>query len=699
MQAPPLPLPILKLPKSAAPCFVFRLRYTRGMGVKKFLGPITVELLILTALSANAAEVSWTHISSATGELPVPGKSTQQTGALIADLDKDGTNDFVLSFRQTGPALVWYRRITNGWNRLVIDPDYLTVEAGGVALDIDNDGDLDIVFGGDWQSNQVWWWENPYPNFDPKKPWTRRFIKNSGATQHHDQVIGDFKGTGDPQLVFWNQGAKKLFIADIPKDARSSPKWEYAEIFSGAAGEGTGKYAEGLAAADVDRDGKTDILAGNFWLKHRGGNEFKATRISEIGGRIAIGHFKDGTYPHVVIAPGDGIGPLRWYECKGDPRVTENWVGHDLLPRNMIHGHTLAVGDIDADGNDDIFAAEMAKWTEGRPTPDSPDAEAWIFYGDGKGNFNKTTLAHGIGFHEGRLADLDGDGDLDILDKPYNWEAPRVDVWLNNGTSSNRASIFRGPIGLELFSVRHLMSKSVHEALLAVKGMGFNEVEGGGAPGMTMGQFRRQLDDMGLKCTSMMAGYERLGRDIEGVARDAKLLDSTYVNCSWIPHKGVFTREDAQRAAADFNVWGKALKLHGLQFCYHPHGFEFQPSPEGTLFDFLAQQTDPELVGFEMDVFWVVHPGQDPVQLMRKYPNRFLLMHLKDMRAGTPTGVLTGQAPEDTNVPIGTGMIDYRAVLREAQRIGVKRYYIEDESTDPLTQVPLSLKWLKEVKL
>ena len=89
--------------------------------------------------------------------------------------------------------------------------------------------------------------------------------------------------------------------------------------------------------------------------------------------------------------------------------------------------------DIDGDGNDDIFAAEMAKWTESRPDPDNPNAEAWVFYGDGKGNFKKTVLARGIGFHEGRLADLDGDGDLDILDKPYNWEAPRVDVWLQLG--------------------------------------------------------------------------------------------------------------------------------------------------------------------------------------------------------------------------------------------------------------------------
>ena len=77
----------------------------------------------------------------------------------------------------------------------------------------------------------------------------------------------------------------------------------------------------------------------------------------------------------------------------------------------------------------------MAKWTEDRPDPDNPKSEAWIFFGDGKGHFRKVRLAIGHDFHEGKLADLDGDGDLDILHKPYNWEAPRIDVWLNKGSA------------------------------------------------------------------------------------------------------------------------------------------------------------------------------------------------------------------------------------------------------------------------
>jgi hypothetical protein len=193
-------------------------------------------LLSLPGLLSQATDVNWQHATSKNGNLPVPGESTQQTGNLIVDLDKDGVKDFVISFRVKGPALVWYRRTAKGWDRYVIEPQFLTVEAGGAACDIDGDGDSDIVFGGDYQSDEVWWWENPYPNFDPKLPWQRHLIKKGGKTQHHDQVFGDFKNTGKPQLVFWNQGAKSLYIADIPTNPGQTEPWTFLPVYSGRAG-------------------------------------------------------------------------------------------------------------------------------------------------------------------------------------------------------------------------------------------------------------------------------------------------------------------------------------------------------------------------------------------------------------------------------------------------------------------------------
>jgi hypothetical protein len=382
----------------------------------------------LIAFFAFAATPQWRRISSSTGELPVPGESHQQTGALIAKVDPKGGTDFILSFRQVAPALVWYRREGKVWSRYVIEKEFLTVEAGGAAYDIDGDGDQDIVFGGDYKSTDLWWWENPAPAFDPNVSWKRHTIKTGGAKQHHDQLFVDLKGTGRPQLIFWNQGAKTLYLAEIPKDPRSAEPWPVETIFSGKAGEGVEKaaeYAEGLDAVDVDGDGRVDLLAGNYWFKYDGGR-FVPNKIAPIGGRIRAGRFVKGSkWAQVVIAPGDGSGPLRFYQYKDGA-----WTGRDLLDREMVHGHTLDLGDIDGDGNLDIFTAEMAKWTGGPAKADHPGATAWILYGDGKGGFRQTVLATGDGWHEGKLADLDGDGRLDILNKPYTWESPRVDIWL-----------------------------------------------------------------------------------------------------------------------------------------------------------------------------------------------------------------------------------------------------------------------------
>lgn len=174
----------------------------------------------------------------------------------------------------------------------------------------------------------VWWWENPFPVYDPAIPWLRRYIKNSGAGKHH--------------------------------------------------------YAD--------------------------------------SGRIAAGQLIEGGRPEVVIVPGDAKGRLKWYEC-----LDNTWVGHDLLGFDVDHGHSLSIADINSDTYLDIFVAEM------RLNRGNSDAKMWIFYGDGTGKFTTTVMTTGFDNHESKLGDLDGDGDMDILGKPYNWKTPRLDIWLNNG--------------------------------------------------------------------------------------------------------------------------------------------------------------------------------------------------------------------------------------------------------------------------
>jgi sugar phosphate isomerase/epimerase len=653
-----------------------------------------------TLLSAQQT-TQWKHLSSSTGQLPVPGKSHQQTGAVIYDFGKSGVNDFVLSFRERSPALVWYRRNKKGWDRYVIDSSYQTVEAGGAVYDIDQDGDPDLVMGADYQGAEVWWWENPYPNYDPRIPWKRHIIKNSGGHQHHDQAWGNFLQTeGKEQLAFWNQQVKTLFLATIPEDPKTSP-WPFHAIFNGNAGESSSWYAEGIATGDVDGDGYTDLLAGNYWFKYKGNGQFKAVRFANAGGRLAVGKFKPGKTLQIVVSPGDGVGYLTWYECKGDPNNSASWQGHRLIDTPLIHCHSLSISDINGDGNLDIFAAEMGKWTEKSKQPDNPNAQAFIFYGDGKGHFKKTVFSIGIGYHEAKVADLDGDGDMDILDKPYNWKAPRVDVWLQHGTGKLLPSIrktFKGKIGLELYSLRDNLQKDFDGTLKAIRKMGFTEVEVPQLYGRTAKGMKNALSKNDLMPTSLLCSYEQLSDSLPEIIQNAKDLNVKYVGCTWIPHGDQLTQEEVDKAAVLFNKIGAELKAQHLHFIYHTHGYEFVPTASGaTLMDVLAREMKPGIADFEMDIFWVWSGGQDPALLLKKYPGRFVALHLKDMKEGTPTGQYSGSAPEASSVALGKGTIDIPAVLRAALQMGVKKFYIEDEAMDAAKQIPQSLKYIQSL--
>lgn len=252
-------------------------------------------------------------------------------------------------------------------------------------------------------------------------------------------------------------------------------------------------------------------------------------------------------------------------------------------------------------------------------------------------------------------------------------------------------------VGLQLYSVRALLDKEVTGTLGIVSKMHITDVEVAGLYGKIAPAFREELDKAGLKASGVHFQFDRFSKDIDGLIKDAKTLGCEYVTLPWIPHTGDFTADNAKEVAAKFNEWGKKCAEAGLKFCYHAHGYEFQPYKDGTVFDLLAAETNPALVNFELDIFWAFDAGADPVKLMQKYPKRFPLMHLKDMKKGVKTPNFTGHENVESDVALGTGQIDLPAILKEAAKIGVKHYYIEDESSKSVQQIPESVGYLRKI--
>ncbi len=253
-------------------------------------------------------------------------------------------------------------------------------------------------------------------------------------------------------------------------------------------------------------------------------------------------------------------------------------------------------------------------------------------------------------------------------------------------------------IGLQLYSLRNEFKKDVPGTLAKIKEWKIKQIEGGGSYGLPMEDYKKLLKQNNLEMSSVGAGFEELEKNPQKVVDNAKAFGAKYVMCAWVPHKeGNFTMEEINKAIDVFNAAGKVLYENGIKLCYHPHGYEFRPYENGTMFDYMVSKTDPRYVNFEMDVFWVKHPGQDPVALLKKYPTRFIMLHLKDREPGTP-GNQDGRAPDESNVVLGKGDVGIEAVMKQAKKMGIKYYFIEDESPRSVEQIPQSLEFLSKIK-
>lgn len=250
-------------------------------------------------------------------------------------------------------------------------------------------------------------------------------------------------------------------------------------------------------------------------------------------------------------------------------------------------------------------------------------------------------------------------------------------------------------VGIQLYSLRNQFKADVPGTLQTINSWGITKVEGGNSYGMPLEEFKTLLNKNNLNVVSIGASFDDLEKDPQKVVALAKAYGAKYVMCAWVPHKGnQFAIEETKHATEVFNKSGKILKENGFILAYHAHGYEFRPYKNGTLFDYMMQNA--KYFTFEMDVFWVQHGGEDPLALMKKYPSKVTLLHLKDMAKGVK-GNDTGHEDVETNVVLGTGQIDIAGVVAEAKKLGIEYMFIEDESSRVEQQVPKSLEYLKSL--
>jgi len=269
---------------------------------------------------------------------------------------------------------------------------------------------------------------------------------------------------------------------------------------------------------------------------------------------------------------------------------------------------------------------------------------------------------------------------------------------LNTVYAQNKKLLFPESPGIVSYTYRANFQKDVPATLDIVKSNGITDIEFSNLFGKSAEEMRKLIDERGIHCSSFGVGYDDLVNKTDEVAKNAKTLGANYVRVAGIPHKGAFTPENAKKAIEDFNKFGKILKdMYGLGFIYHNHGFEFEPYEGSTLYDYIVKNTDPKYVSFELDILWAFFPGQDPAKLLKTYGHRYKALHVKDLKNGI-TGNLSGGTSGENDVVLGTGQINIPDVLKAACKAGVKHYYIEDESSNSLIQVPQSIKYLNSLE-
>lgn len=260
--------------------------------------------------------------------------------------------------------------------------------------------------------------------------------------------------------------------------------------------------------------------------------------------------------------------------------------------------------------------------------------------------------------------------------------------------SDAAAAVALETFGLQLYTLRDDLPKDPKGILKQVAGMGYKQLEGYEGPkgifwGMSNTDFKKYLDDLG---TTYVSSHCDISKDFERKAAEAAAIGMKYLIC---PYKGAQKKmDDYKKFADEFNQKGEICKKNGIRFAYHNHDYTFKELEGQLPQDVLMNSTDPALVDYELDMYWVVAAGQDPEAWLKKYPNRFKLCHVKDRTKGA-----TDAADSCT---LGEGSIDYQKILKTAKQTGMEYYIVEQEKytgTTPLKAAEANAAYMKKITI
>jgi sugar phosphate isomerase/epimerase len=242
-------------------------------------------------------------------------------------------------------------------------------------------------------------------------------------------------------------------------------------------------------------------------------------------------------------------------------------------------------------------------------------------------------------------------------------------------------------IGVQLYSARSLMADDFEGTLRAIAEIGYDQVEFAGYFDHSPAEVRGILEEAGLEAPACHVSLDALRHDLTSTIETARAVGHRFVLCAWLAPEERESAAKYRALAGLFNEVGATCQEAGLSFGYHNHDFEFETVDGATPMDLLLGGTDPAKVAFEMDLYWIVKGGREPLEYFARYPGRFKLCHVKDMTT------------DGTMADVGAGAIDFAEIFAHSREAGLEYFFVEhDEPADPLASLAASYHYLQALR-